>query len=179
MRIRRLLEEGTQTGGVEHIMIKAFLARAGRRFRRIAGVGKKKQEHRAEVQIDQPQQERIQDNPELERPAPKKRKKKPRWTLTNFPVDPVEGKSRFHDFSLPMGLMHAIADLEFNYCTPIQEKALPDALAGKDLIARAGTGTGKSAVFLIALFTRLIQDNKKRQRNQEDNAKVRPWFPRA
>jgi len=167
-------------------MIKAFLARAGRKFRRITGAGKKKQEHVVpqarpeqpdhlrQQEVHQEQQGRVQ-----ERNGRRPRKKKPRWTLAQFPVDPMEGKSRFHDFSLPLGLMHAIADLEFNYCTPIQEKALPDALAGKDIIARAGTGTGKSAVFLIALFTRLIHENKKQRRDKEKNVKRRPGFPRA
>ena len=52
--------------------------------------------------------------------------------------------------------MHAIADLTFEYCSPIQALALPAALEGKDLIGKANTGTGKSAVFLISVFTRLL-----------------------
>jgi len=95
---------------------------------------------------------------------------KPKWDLNSFQVDPVPGKSRFHDFDLPLPLMRAIADLDFKYCTPIQAKALPDALAGKDIVGRASTGTGKSAVFLIALFTRLLQ---------ERNPAGKPGTPRA
>jgi len=113
------------------------------------------------------------------RPPQKPRRKKPRWTLEQFSVDPVKGKSRFHDFSLSLGLMHAIADLGFKYCTPIQEKALPDAMAGKDIIARAGTGTGKSAVFLIAVFARLINENKRHQSAEEKTPLRKPGFPRA
>lgn len=94
----------------------------------------------------------------------------PKWDLNSFQVDPVPGKSRFHDFDLPQPLMRAIADLDFKYCTPIQAKALPDALAGKDIVGRASTGTGKSAVFLIALFTRLLQ---------ESNPANKPGTPRA
>ena len=81
------------------------------------------------------------------------------WSIDQFAVDPVPGKSRFHDFALPAEVMHAVADLDFRYCTPIQEKALPEVLEGHDLIGKAQTGTGKSAVFLIAVLTRLLRDS--------------------
>ena len=114
----------------------------------------------------QPAEEQSQRPVEQRRPARRRKPEhpkippKPKWTLAEFPVDPMAGKSRFHDFHLPLALMHAIADLDFKYCSPIQEKALPSALEGKDLIGRAGTGTGKSAVFLIALFTRLLKEQQ-------------------
>ena len=79
------------------------------------------------------------------------------WNLSRFVVEPEEGKTRFHDLDLPIELMHAIDDLEFQFCTPIQAAALPQAITGRDLVAKASTGTGKSAVFLIAAFTRLLQ----------------------
>ena len=66
--------------------------------------------------------------------------------------------------------MHGIADLDFKYCTAIQQEALPVALDGKDLIGRASTGMGKSAVFLIAIFSRLLR---------EKQSKKRPGFPQA
>jgi len=72
-------------------------------------------------------------------------------------VEPAEGKTRFHDFDLPHEVLHAIADLGFSYCTPIQAEALPDTLAGHDLIGQAQTGTGKTAAFLITLITRLMR----------------------
>jgi ATP-dependent RNA helicase RhlB len=174
-------------------MIKRFLIKAGRRLKRFAGSGKKKQ--KTKVRSDQQsmndatqtgnvgaQAEERQGTAEkglYNRPPRKPRKKKPRWTLTQFPVDPVEGKSRFHDFSLPLGLMHAIADLDFKYCTAIQEKALPDAIAGKDIIGRAGTGTGKSAVFLIAVFTRLISENRRQRQAKEKQLRRKSGCPRA
>lgn len=99
-----------------------------------------------------------------------RRRKRAKWDLTSFQVEAVSGKSRFHDFDLPLALMRAVADLGFQYCTPIQAKALPDALSGKDLVGRASTGTGKSAVFLLALFARLLR---------EQRPKARPGFPRA
>ncbi|MFN8546244.1 MAG: DEAD/DEAH box helicase [Candidatus Binatia bacterium] len=44
----------------------------------------------------------------------------------------------------------------FTRCTPIQEKVLPLSLAGRDVAGQAQTGTGKTAAFLITVFTRLL-----------------------
>jgi ATP-dependent RNA helicase RhlB len=79
-----------------------------------------------------------------------------RWDPRQFKVPTVEGKTRFHDFDLPNPLMHAISDLGFQYCTPIQAEILPSTLSGKDASGRAQTGTGKTAAFLIAVITRLL-----------------------
>lgn len=111
-----------------------------------------------------------QPQPEEKYRRPRRPQKKPKWNLSSFQIDEVPGKSRFHDFDLPLSLMRAISDLGFEYCTPIQAKALPDALAGKDLVAKASTGTGKSAVFLIALFARLLR---------AQNSAAKPGTPRA
>ena len=59
------------------------------------------------------------------------------WKLEDFVVEPQEGKTRFHDFDLAPELMHAIQDLGFPYCTPIQAQVLGFTLAGKDEIGRA------------------------------------------
>ena len=56
-----------------------------------------------------------------------------------------------------MSVMHAIADLKFNYCTPIQAKLLSHTLEGKDATAKAQTGTGKSASFIITIITALVK----------------------
>ncbi len=50
-------------------------------------------------------------------------------------------------------IMHAIQDLGFQYCTPIQAATLPPALAGQDIAGKAQTGTGKTAAFLITILT--------------------------
>jgi ATP-dependent RNA helicase RhlB len=92
--------------------------------------------------------------------APEKAKVKPTWSLEDFPVTPMAGKSRFHDYPIPLQVMRSIADQKFEYCTPIQEKALEDVLAGKDLVGKANTGTGKTAVFLITILSRLLAEKK-------------------
>ena len=73
----------------------------------------------------------------------------PKWQVSQFKVPEAEGKCRFHSLGLPTPVMHAISDLGFSYCTPIQAEILPKALSGSDVTGKAQTGTGKSAAFLI------------------------------
>ena len=84
--------------------------------------------------------------------------KTPPWDPSAFSIPTVDGKSRFHDLDLPEAIMHAIADLGFQYCTPIQAEILPNTLAGKDATGRAQTGTGKTAAFLITVLTRMLRN---------------------
>ncbi len=86
------------------------------------------------------------------------------WKLEDFVVEPQEGKVRFHDFALAPELMHAIQDLGFPYCTPIQAQVLGHTLIGKDAIGRAQTGTGKTAAFLISIISQLTQTPPPRER---------------
>ncbi|MFT7652845.1 MAG: ATP-dependent RNA helicase RhlB, partial [Candidatus Azotimanducaceae bacterium] len=80
------------------------------------------------------------------------------WQIENFDVPEVADKGRFHDFALPDPLMHAIADLGFEYCTPIQNTSLPFGLADYDITGQAQTGTGKTAAFLITALTRFWEN---------------------
>ncbi|MDQ3204705.1 MAG: DEAD/DEAH box helicase, partial [Pseudomonadota bacterium] len=103
------------------------------------------------------------------KPARPRREPKPKapvipWKLEDFAVEPQEGKTRFHDFKLAPELMHAIQDLGFPYCTPIQAQVLGFTLAGKDAIGRAQTGTGKTAAFLISIITQLLQTPPPKER---------------
>src|SRR5215831_16923214 len=59
-------------------------------------------------------------------------------------------------FDLPEAVRVGIRAAGFTHCTPIQEKTLPLALAGRDVAGQAQTGTGKTAAFLITIFTRLL-----------------------
>ena len=78
------------------------------------------------------------------------------WGLSEFKVDHADGKTRFHDLDLPIILMHAIADLGFKYCSPIQARTLPYTLRGHDIVGKAQTGTGKTAAFLTTIITELL-----------------------
>ncbi|WP_164417514.1 ATP-dependent RNA helicase RhlB [Pseudomonas viridiflava] len=99
------------------------------------------------------------DKPRAGRPRRERVEKPPApaWKLEDFVVEPQEGKTRFHDFNLAPELMHAIQDLGFPYCTPIQAGVLGYTLKGKDAIGRAQTGTGKTAAFLISIIEQLTQ----------------------
>lgn len=80
------------------------------------------------------------------------------WSLDDFPVPEVDGKVRFHDLGLRHEIMHGIADLGFEYCSPIQGQVLPFTLRGHDAIGKAQTGTGKTAAFLITIFNDLLEN---------------------
>lgn len=82
----------------------------------------------------------------------------PEWDISAFPVEAQEGKTRFHDLDLPSPLMHAIADLGFEYCSPIQAMSLPHSLNGQDVVGKAQTGTGKTAAFLLAIIDDLLRN---------------------
>ncbi len=96
----------------------------------------------------------------------KKRPQKKRWTLAQFQVPEKAGYTRFHDLKLPDKIMHAIADLGFEYCTPIQAKTLTHASAGQNVAGRAQTGTGKTAAFLITMFSRFLQEPLQGERSK-------------
>ncbi|WP_424961730.1 DEAD/DEAH box helicase [Ekhidna sp.] len=71
----------------------------------------------------------------------------------------------FNEFNLDDQLTEAIDHMGFSEATPIQEEAIPAILEGKDLIACAQTGTGKTAAFVIPTLNYLAQ-------NPSDDVKV-------
>ena len=63
----------------------------------------------------------------------------------------------FKDLGLGSKILMAIKELGYETPTPIQEKAIPFALNGRDLVGSAQTGTGKTAAFALpTLFIGLI-----------------------
>lgn len=67
----------------------------------------------------------------------------------------MEETSGFAAFKLNKQLFSAIQDLGWQTPTPIQEKAIPPALEGHDILGIAQTGTGKTAAYLLPLLMRL------------------------
>ena len=61
----------------------------------------------------------------------------------------------FYALGLSEALLHDVAGAGFVSPTPIQERAIPPALAGRDIIGCAQTGTGKTAAFVIPIIERL------------------------
>jgi ATP-dependent RNA helicase RhlE len=62
----------------------------------------------------------------------------------------------FSSFGLHADLLRGVKELGFQRPTPIQNDAIPPAVAGKDVLACAMTGSGKSAAFLLPILNRLI-----------------------
>jgi ATP-dependent RNA helicase RhlB len=63
---------------------------------------------------------------------------------------------RFEELDIPVKVLQGIRAAGFTECTPVQTLTLPKALQGRDIAAQAQTGTGKTAAFLIALFSRML-----------------------
>ncbi len=65
---------------------------------------------------------------------------------------------KFSELLLPNKVMSGINQAGFSDCTPIQAQTLPLSLSGRDVAGQAQTGTGKTAAFLITLFTKLLSN---------------------
>ncbi|MBT3601513.1 MAG: DEAD/DEAH box helicase [Candidatus Latescibacteria bacterium] len=71
----------------------------------------------------------------------------------------------FSSLLLHTSILRALSDEGYDTPTPIQQKAIPDVLSGKDLIAVAQTGTGKTAAFSLPILHRLqAQEARGRRR---------------
>ncbi len=75
-------------------------------------------------------------------------------------TDPAVNANTFADLKLLPELMQALNDEGYTTPTPIQTKAIPSVLAGKDLLGIAQTGTGKTAAFALPILQRLINDRR-------------------
>lgn len=66
----------------------------------------------------------------------------------------------FNDFIIDQRIKNAIINKQYIYPSPIQDKAIPQALEGRDILGIANTGTGKTAAFLIPLIDKVLKDKK-------------------
>jgi ATP-dependent RNA helicase RhlE len=67
----------------------------------------------------------------------------------------------FADLALTAPLMQAVQESGYEKPTPIQARAIPHLLAGRDLLGLAQTGTGKTAAFVLPLLQRLMESKKR------------------
>ncbi len=63
---------------------------------------------------------------------------------------------RFEELHIPEKVLKGIRAAGFIECTPVQALTLPEALRGRDIAVQAQTGTGKTAAFLITVFSRML-----------------------
>ena len=73
----------------------------------------------------------------------------------------------FLKLGLSNPIVQAIDELGYTTPTPVQKQAIPIILSGKDLIATAQTGTGKTAAFVLPLLTLLKKEKKEKKENKE------------
>ena len=64
----------------------------------------------------------------------------------------------FKSFNLPESLQHCLDHLGFDTPTPVQQKAIPLALKGRDILGSAQTGTGKTGAFGIPLVVKMMEN---------------------
>jgi len=67
----------------------------------------------------------------------------------------------FEELNLSSSLLKALADQKFVNPTPIQEKAFPVVMSGKDVIGIAQTGTGKTLAYLLPILRQHTFSNQK------------------
>ncbi len=70
-------------------------------------------------------------------------------------------QNSFYGLGIAPGLLQALDALRFTVPTPIQQKAIPIAIEGKDVIGIAQTGTGKTLAFGVPMIQRLAQKKGK------------------
>ncbi|HCM76390.1 MAG TPA: ATP-dependent RNA helicase [Cytophagales bacterium] len=62
---------------------------------------------------------------------------------------------KFEEFNLSSALLDGLNAMGFTQPTPIQEQAIPSIMAGKDIVASAQTGTGKTAAYLLPILDKI------------------------
>ncbi len=70
---------------------------------------------------------------------------------------------KFTDLNLSDSLLAGLRDVQFIEPTPVQKQAIPIVTTGRDLIATAQTGTGKTGAFVIPIMDRILKNNDKRK----------------
>lgn len=84
-----------------------------------------------------------------------------RRRVTYFMLNNKEKHSKFGDLAIKPAILTTLEKNGLIEPTPIQSKAIPVAISGKDLIGIAQTGTGKTLAFGIPLVQRLLQDKSR------------------
>ena len=81
----------------------------------------------------------------------------------------------FSDFDFHEHLQSILGDLDFNNCTPIQERAMPLVLNGQDVAGLAQTGTGKTAAFLLPLIERVLRSESETDNEEHSKRAFDSW----
>jgi superfamily II DNA/RNA helicase len=87
-------------------------------------------------------------------------------TFAEVAAPPVDENLTFDELGVPPGLVKALAAAGILKPFPIQAATLPDSLAGKDVLGRGRTGSGKTYAFVLPVLARLTTSTSKRRPNQ-------------
>lgn len=85
---------------------------------------------------------------------------------SSITTDSVSDRLPFSSLEISEPTMHALSEMGFSTMTPVQAKAIPVLLAGKDVLGAARTGSGKTLAFLIPAVE-LLHRMKFKPRNGE------------
>jgi len=72
------------------------------------------------------------------------------------------GENTFANLGLDTRILQAITKQNFQTPTPVQQKAIPLALEGRDVLARAKTGSGKTAAYLLPILHSVLRRKQAR-----------------
>jgi ATP-dependent RNA helicase RhlB len=73
-------------------------------------------------------------------------------------------ETRFDELGINEKILSGLKEAGFEKCTPIQAQVIPVSLSGKDVAGQAQTGTGKTIAFLVPVFSRLLNDEERKNR---------------
>src|SRR6476620_1622598 len=90
-------------------------------------------------------------------------------TVSDFPLSSAQSTLSFTQLGVPADLSSVLEARGITVPTPIQTATLPDSLAGRDVLGRGRTGSGKTYAFLLPLVARLVASDRP----------ARPKAPRA
>ena len=78
------------------------------------------------------------------------------------PSDRSDESASFEDLPLHSKLQRGVQAIGYRVPTPIQERTIPHAVSGRDIVGTAQTGTGKTAAFLLPVLERLLEEPRGR-----------------
>jgi len=88
-------------------------------------------------------------------------------------------KKMFEDFTLSEAILRAVRDEGYREPTDIQRAAIPEILAGHDVLAAAETGTGKTAAFCLPMLDMLQRRNDKRIARACADSPLESWHSKS
>jgi ATP-dependent RNA helicase DeaD len=88
------------------------------------------------------------------------------------PVEPADAEAGFASLNLDARLIETLETLGYEEPTPIQREAIPPLLDGRDILAEAPTGTGKTAAFALPILNRFAESRRDEGRRREGSARA-------